>query len=65
MSVLYVYDNIYEIQNVIHSLFTVKLNNVTIKTWNIWLVTTYVYHAALTLNGASSCAQQAPRAQFS
>ena len=38
MSVLYLYDNIYEIHNVIHSLFTVKLDNVTIKTWNIWLV---------------------------
>ena len=32
LSVLYLHANIYEIQNVIHSLFTVKLDNVTIKT---------------------------------
>ena len=42
LSVLDLYDNIYEIQNVIQSLFTVKLDNVTIKTWNIWLVKLHV-----------------------
>ena len=42
LSVLDLYDNIYEIQNVIHSLFTVKLINVTFKTRNIWLVKLHV-----------------------
>ena len=32
LAVLDLYDNIYEIQSVIHNLFTVKLDNVTIKT---------------------------------